>query len=98
MYELVMEFKMSNIERLTIALPSEMALLVKSAVESGEYASVSEVLRDALRAWKQKRLSVLAEEEAIKRGVAIGLQELTNGKTRSAEEVFSRLEAKYNDK
>jgi antitoxin ParD1/3/4 len=95
MYELIIGFKMSNIERLTIALPSEMALLVKSAVESGEYASVSEVLREALRAWKQKRLLVLAEEEAIKRGIATGLQELTDGKTKSAEEVFSKLEAKY---
>jgi antitoxin ParD1/3/4 len=50
---------MAGIERLTITLPTEMALLVKRAVEGGDYASSSEVIREALREWKLKRESRL---------------------------------------
>jgi antitoxin ParD1/3/4 len=46
---------MPGIERLTITLPTGMALLVKRAVESGDYASASEVIREALREWRLKR-------------------------------------------
>ena len=40
---------MAEIERLTITLSSDMAAVVKSAVERGDYASNSEVVREALR-------------------------------------------------
>ena len=46
---------MANVEKLSIALTPEMAGLVRRAVESGEYASTSEVVREALREWKQRR-------------------------------------------
>lgn len=38
---------MADIERLTITLPAEMAAAVKVAVEGGDYASTSEVVREA---------------------------------------------------
>lgn len=46
---------MPTIEKLSIALPSEMAALVRCAVNLGEYSSNSEVIRDALRDWTHKR-------------------------------------------
>jgi antitoxin ParD1/3/4 len=46
---------MATVEKISIALTQDMASLVRSAVESGEYATASEVIRDALRNWKQKR-------------------------------------------
>ena len=46
---------MPTIEKLSIALPSEMAALVRRAVDVGEYSSNSEVIRDALRDWTHKR-------------------------------------------
>jgi len=46
---------MANIEKLSIALTPEMAAIVRQCVESGEYASSSEVIREALRDWKLKR-------------------------------------------
>jgi Arc/MetJ-type ribon-helix-helix transcriptional regulator len=52
MYE---EARMAEIERLTIALPHDMAAVVRGAVERGDYASTSEVVRGALRDWKTKR-------------------------------------------
>lgn len=46
---------MPSVEKISIALTQDMAALVREAVESGDYASASEVVRDALRAWKLKR-------------------------------------------
>ena len=46
---------MAQIERLSIALPTPMADAVRQAVEAGEYASTSEVIRDALRLWESRR-------------------------------------------
>jgi antitoxin ParD1/3/4 len=48
---------MANVEKLSIALTPEMAAIVRQCVESGEYASSSEVIREALRDWKLKRSS-----------------------------------------
>jgi antitoxin ParD1/3/4 len=50
-----MEKLMAQIERLSIALPTPMADAVRQAVEAGEYASTSEVIRDALRLWESRR-------------------------------------------
>jgi antitoxin ParD1/3/4 len=46
---------MADIARLSIALPTIMADTVRKAVADGEYASASEVIRDALRLWQQRR-------------------------------------------
>jgi antitoxin ParD1/3/4 len=46
---------MANVEKISIALPTDMLTLVRSAVETGDYASSSEVIREALREWKARR-------------------------------------------
>ena len=46
---------MPTLENLSIALPTELAALVRRAVNAGEYSSQSEVVREALRDWTQKR-------------------------------------------
>ncbi len=46
---------MPTVEKLSIALTPEMAKEVRMAVKSGEYASSSEVIREALRDWRRKR-------------------------------------------
>ncbi len=40
---------MSNVSKISIALTAEMNTLVQAAVASGEYATSSEVIREALR-------------------------------------------------
>jgi antitoxin ParD1/3/4 len=47
---------MPNVEKISVALTPDMAALVRDAVKSGEYASSSEIIREALRDWKYKRL------------------------------------------
>ncbi len=41
---------MRTTQQLSITLPNDMADVVKSKVQAGEYASESEVIRDGLRA------------------------------------------------
>ena len=44
---------MQNVERLSVKLPMEMARVIRSKVESGLYASDSEVMREAMRSWME---------------------------------------------
>jgi antitoxin ParD1/3/4 len=46
---------MGHVDKRSITLSPELAELVDGAVEAGEYASASEVIRDALRQWKERR-------------------------------------------
>ena len=73
---------MSNIERLTITLPSDMAASVKDAVGEGDYASTSEVVREALRDWKRKRALQDRELAALKRDIGKGVKDLAQGRVR----------------
>ena len=86
---------MSTIERMTIALPIEMADSVRYAIATGDYASSSEVFRDALREWKLKRMRQEQELNAIGVGINQGLADLKAGNVQSAEAVLSRLADKY---
>lgn len=73
---------MAGIERLTITLPSDMAAIVKGAVEGGDYASNSEVVREALRDWKLKRALQLQELASLKADIDRGLTDLAEGRVR----------------
>jgi antitoxin ParD1/3/4 len=71
---------MSTIERVTITLPSEMAALVKTAVKGGDYASASEVVREALRDWKMKKALQGQALEELRRDIDVGLADLAGGR------------------
>jgi len=45
---------MQNVERLSITLPAEMVRMIRAKVEQGGYASNSEVIREAMRAWQEQ--------------------------------------------
>ncbi len=71
---------MSEIERVTITLPAEMAAMLKHAVAAGDYASSSEVVRDALRDWQDKRAIRAEKLAALKRDIDVGLQDIEAGR------------------
>jgi antitoxin ParD1/3/4 len=56
---------MGQVSKMSIAVTPEMAALVSQAVESGEYASNSEVIREALREWKQRRSLAQHDRERL---------------------------------
>ena len=47
-----------NTQPMSITLPHEMAAMVRSKVQSGEYATESEVIRDGLRALQARDAGV----------------------------------------
>ncbi|MBF23952.1 MAG: type II toxin-antitoxin system ParD family antitoxin [Pusillimonas sp.] len=73
---------MTTIERLTVTMPKEMATTLKSAVEMGEYASTSEVVREALRDWSFKRQLMLDQLTVLKQDIDKGLADVAAGRTR----------------
>lgn len=74
---------MSNIERMTITMPSDMVALIKAAVDGGDYASTSEVVREAMREWKIKRVVQGQELAALKADIDKGLADVSAGRVRS---------------
>ena len=69
---------MAEIERMTITLPSDMA-----AVVDGDYASSSEVMREALGDWKMKRTLQLQELAALKAEIDRGLADVAEGRVKA---------------
>jgi antitoxin ParD1/3/4 len=58
---------MSNVQKVSVALTPEMLAMLKEVVESGEYTSTSEVIRDALRGWKARRAVHEMEVEELRK-------------------------------
>jgi antitoxin ParD1/3/4 len=46
---------MSDIHKVSVALTGEQIAALKAAVEAGEYANTSEIVREAIRDWQFKR-------------------------------------------
>jgi len=46
---------MPDVQKISIALTGEQIAALKAAVETGEYATTSEIVREALREWQFKR-------------------------------------------
>ena len=77
---------MATVEKLSIALTTEMAREVRMAVKSGEYASSSEVIREALRDWRRKRALQDQEIEELRGMWREGIKS-GKGRYRSMEEI-----------
>lgn len=82
---------MSNVEKMSIALPPEMAMVIRGVVDSGEYASSSEVVRDALRDWTHKRN---LRQQGIGELRQLWLEALRDESVAS-DDVLDRLEQKF---
>lgn len=79
---------MSAVERLSITLPAEMALTLRQTVDGGQYASTSEIIREALREWTRRRDEDRRDLEALRQAVRTGDQ---SGPDVPADEVFAEL-------
>jgi antitoxin ParD1/3/4 len=80
---------LSKVEKISVALTSEMVASIKAAVESGDYATNSDVMRDAMREWRRRRE---AEQAGLRRLVQEGID---SGPSLDGETEFARLKAKY---
>jgi antitoxin ParD1/3/4 len=83
---------MANIEKISVALDSDMIAEVRAAVEQGDYGSVSEVVRDALRDWRLRRRIEGLETDELRRLVREGMN---SGASLDADGGFARLRARF---
>jgi len=83
---------MAKAQTITISLPSAMATLLHQQVAAGKYASISEVVGEAVRDWLHQQ-SVKQRDRQTLRSL---LQEaIDSGPGEDAETVFARLSARY---
>jgi Arc/MetJ-type ribon-helix-helix transcriptional regulator len=58
---------MANMVKISISLPSEMVGWLRDAVDRGDYATISDAVRDALRMWiADQRASRLLSPKKIR--------------------------------
>ncbi len=82
---------MAKLERITVTMPEEMAAKMRAAVESGEYATTSEIVREAVRDWNE-----LQERREIKlKHLRELIREGEDSESLDGETVLSELRAKY---
>jgi antitoxin ParD1/3/4 len=93
---------MANIEKISVSLPHDMIEDIRYAVESGSYATTSEVLRDAVREWQKQRrvpkgLDRITPKNLtdLKRMIQEGADSMERDGGIPAEKVFDELEARY---
>lgn len=79
---------MANVEKVSVALTPEMAAMMREAVETGEYASASEVMREALRDWKHRRTQRARAIEEMGRLWDAGM---SSGPAVDGEDAFARI-------
>jgi antitoxin ParD1/3/4 len=79
----------SKVEKLSIALTGELAESVRVAVKSGDYASSSEVIREALRDWSEKRERRTASLAHVRKLLQDGLDSGLSQRRRSADDIIA---------
>lgn len=77
-------------EKISITLPEEMVAIIKSRVESGRYASTSEVLREAMRNWMRDEEEHSERLAAVRARIARALDDPRP--SIPFDEAFARLE------
>ncbi len=82
---------MANVEKVSVALTPEMAETMREVVASGEYASSSEVMREALREWKERRTF---RKDAIEELGRLWDGGIESGPPTDGEAAFARIKSK----
>ena len=83
---------MGQVDKRSITLSPELAQVVDDVVAAGEYASASEVIRDALRQWKDRRDLHGYTVEELRKLVQEGID---SGPGQDGQLIMERLRAKY---
>lgn len=80
-------------QTLTISLSPQQVDRIRQAVDSGAYASNSEVLREALRIWEQREEIRVLELARMKQAYAEGMAS-GEGRERTADDLLATFKDK----
>jgi antitoxin ParD1/3/4 len=80
---------MSKVEKVSIALTPELMDAVRVAVESGDYASTSEAIRDAVRDWNRRREERAAKLADLRAAIQAGIDSGPGRPRRPLEETLA---------
>jgi antitoxin ParD1/3/4 len=86
---------MANVAKVSVVLTTEMVATVRQVVDAGEYASASEVMREALREWTHRRAERERAVSELGRQWDAGL---ASGESVDGEQAFARIHARLDDK
>ena len=84
---------MQNAEKISITMTPEMLSDIRASVESGEFASTSEAMRDAVRIWQRERLERAERLESIRARIRQSINDPRPSLT--TEEVDARIKALF---
>ncbi len=77
---------------MNISLPHELEAWVQAKVDSGQYASASEVIREALRLQAQFDQARAMHLGALNSAIDIGLQDAQDGRVLDVDESRARID------
>jgi antitoxin ParD1/3/4 len=90
----------TKVQKISIALPKEMIADIRYAVDSGQYATTSEVIREAVREWRGKprelpeRVRVPKTKEEFRKRLRDAIASLDRGEGIPAEQVYAAMRAR----
>ncbi|SMF42721.1 antitoxin ParD1/3/4 [Azospirillum oryzae] len=79
---------------MNVSLPETLASFVERQVASGEYASQSEVVRDALRLLHREKAAEQEKLEMLRRAVMVGFDDWREGRLddRPIDDILDRID------
>jgi antitoxin ParD1/3/4 len=82
-----------GVEKISISLTPDLVAILQEAVEKDGYASTSEVVREALRDWRAKRI---AKQQAIEEVRRLWDEGIASGRSgfHSVEEIIADARAR----
>ena len=77
---------------MTVALPSELEALVNAKIQSGQYHSAGEVIREGLRLLEEKDILRQIKLDQFRKDIAIGIEQADRGDLAplDVEDIISR--------
>ncbi|TGQ07855.1 MULTISPECIES: type II toxin-antitoxin system ParD family antitoxin [unclassified Mesorhizobium] len=82
---------MNNAEKVSVTMAREQMQAIRERVEAGEFATVSEAMRDAVRVWQRQRIEDAERLEAIRARVRRSIED--SRPSLSEDEADAALEA-----
>ena len=83
---------MQNAEKVSVTMTPDMLRILRESVESGEFATTSEAMRDAVRVWQRQRIEYAERLQALRGRVQRSLDDPRPGLTADeADEHMARF-------